>query len=239
MARGALKRSGWLALGLSLGLLANVALAQGRPAAGGAGAAPPAAPAAPRAHGTMVALVDLGMILKNHPRVKQQVEAMKQELTDYEKEVVSNRQSLSKQRDKMTSFTVGSPEYKQAEEQIARQVSDLQVRDQLKKKEILEREAKIYYDAYQEITREVEKLANEFGIGLVIRFDSQAIDPTDRNSVQAGVNRNVVFQRNLDLTKMVLQRVGGTLETAGEAPRQRTAAGNAGAASGAPKTQRK
>lgn len=203
------------------------AQAQARPAAG------TTSTAAAKPAGTMVALVDLGQIFKNHPRVKQQVEAMKSDLQEYEKEIVANRQTLGKQREKMVSFAVGSPEYKQMEEQIARQVSDLQVRDQLKKKEVLEQEAKIYYDAYNEILAEVARLADQYGIGLVIRFDSQPIEPTDRNSVQAGVNRNVVFQRNLDLTPIVMQRLGATASTAARPT------GAAGTTAAAPRTTTK
>lgn len=223
---------GFVALGLS-------ATAFGQ---GAAPKAPAATGAAPAKSGTLVALVDIGHVFKNHPRVKQQVEAMKADLGDYEKEVVASRQDLSKQREKMLKFAVGSPEYKQVEEQIAHNVSDLQVRDQLKKKEVLEREAKIYYDAYNEVLDHVSRLSNEYGISLVIRFDSQPIEPTDRNSVQAGVNRNVVFQRNLDLTPMVLERLGASAATA-EAPRARPSTGAAGttatrpAATGAPRKQ--
>jgi len=190
-----------LVIGLVLTGTSATAFGQGSPAktAGTTAAAKPS--------GTLVALVDIGHVFKNHPRVKQQVEGMKQDLGDYEKEVVANRQELVKQREKMVKFAVGSPEYKQVEEQIARQVSDLQVRDQMKKKDVLEREARIYYDAYNEVLDHVARLSTEYGIGLVIRFDSQPIEPTDRNSVQAGVNRNVVFQRNLDLTPLVLERL--------------------------------
>lgn len=209
-------------------------------AAWGQGAAPKAsatgAPAPTKPAGTIVALVDIGHVFKNHPRVKQQVEAMKQDLGNYEKEIVAARQDLSKQREKMVKFTVGSPEYKQAEEQIARQVSDLQVRDQMKKKEVLDSEARIYFDAYKEVQDVVGRLSNEYGIGLVIRFDSQPIDPNDRNAVQAGVNRNVVFQRNLDLTPLVLERLGASAPAA-TADRRNTT-GGAATSTKAPTTKR-
>lgn len=206
MAWGVINTRWALAMGLVMSGMVATAFGQGSPAK-----APATAGAAAKPSGTLVALVDIGHVFKNHPRVKQQVEGMKQDLGDYEKEVVSNRQELVKQREKMVKFAVGSPEYKQVEEQIARQVSDLQVRDQMKKKDVLEREARIYYDAYQEVLDQVSRLATEYGIGLVIRFDSQAIEPTDRNSVQAGVNRNVVFQRNLDLTPLVLERLNAAV----------------------------
>ena len=44
-------------------------------------------------------------------------------------------------------------------------------------------------------------------IALVLRFDSEPIDKDSRTAVIKGVNRNVVFQRNRDLTDIILERV--------------------------------
>ena len=70
--------------------------------------------------------------------------------------------------------------------------------------DLLNREAKIYYDTYQQMQSVVSSLANQHGISLVLRFDSGAIDSTNRAEVIKGVNRAVVFHRRLDLTNMVI-----------------------------------
>jgi len=93
-----------LVIGLVLTGTSATAFGQGSPAKTTAGTTAAAKPS-----GTLVALVDIGHVFKNHPRVKQQVEGMKQDLGDYEKEVVANRQDLVKQREKMVKFAVGSP----------------------------------------------------------------------------------------------------------------------------------
>ncbi len=73
---------------------------------------------------------------------------------------------------------------------------------------MLNREARIYYDTYSQMQSVVAAAAEKYGISLVVRFDSQPIDASNRGEVVKGVNRNVVFQKNLDLTSMVIERMG-------------------------------
>jgi hypothetical protein len=151
--------------------------------------------------GTQVALIDIEYVFKNHARFKQQdVEA-------FDREVGEERKSLNTMKERRDAFSVGSPEYKRAEEEMARLMAGLQVRSQLKKKEMLEREAKVYYDTFMEITKEVAKLADQYGICLVLRFEGQELDPRDPNSVSAGLRRQVIYHRNLNLTPQVLERL--------------------------------
>ena len=44
----------------------------------------------------------------------------------------------------------------------------------LKKKEFMDREAKVYYTSYQQVSREVTELANRFNIGLVSALQRRA-----------------------------------------------------------------
>ena len=207
-------------------LVTSASFGQTQPRGTGAGVAPSSA-AAP-SNATLVAVVDMGQIFKNHPRFKQQLEAIKQELVAYEKQLNEQKKAITKEREKQVDLKAGSPEYKRLEEEVARRISDLQVTDQLKKKEVMEREARVFYETYQDVTREIGKLADRYGISLVLRFDSDKIDPNDRNSVLAGINRPVVFQRKLDLTQEVLQSLGATAgATAETAPRSNATSGAA------------
>ena len=55
----------------------------------------------------------------------------------------------------------------------------------------------------------VENIASQHGISLVLRFDSEEIDPNNRAEVIKGVNRAVVYHRRLDLTGMVSKEMNG------------------------------
>ena len=71
--------------------------------------------------------------------------------------------------------------------------------------DLLNREARIYYATYQKMQGIVSSVAGQNNITLVLRFDSEEIEPTNRAEVIKGVNRAVVFQHKLDLTSMVSQ----------------------------------
>ena len=107
----------------------------------------------------------------------------------------------------MTTFNPGSPEYKRAEEEMARMASDLQVEMALKQKGIAEQEAKIYFNTYNEIYKQVEEFAERYGISLVLRHNNVSMDPQKRDTVLQGVNRAIVYQRQLDITEEIVKRV--------------------------------
>jgi Skp family chaperone for outer membrane proteins len=197
----------------------------GRPAGGAvrpAGGAPvrPAAPAKSSADsgGVQVALIDIAKCFKNHPGFNRQLEAVKADVASFDKEMAAKRNQVTSQQSQLADFAVGSPEYKKTDAAITKQVSDMQVSAQLKKKDLLLEEARIYYNAYNEIMAEVEAAALRYNINLVLRFDSSAIDPHDRNSVLQGVNRPVVHQKGLDITGIVLEALAAKYERVSARP---------------------
>jgi Skp family chaperone for outer membrane proteins len=156
---------------------------------------------------TLTAVVDINYLFANHARFKEQMKQLKADVDAFEKGVNEQRQAMMEQKKKLDTFNPQSREYKQIEESIARQLSEIQVRAQLKRKEIVEREARHYYEAYSQIQAAVRQIADAHNIALVIRYDSSEIDPQDRDSVIKGVNQSVIFQRNLDITQLVLQQI--------------------------------
>jgi Skp family chaperone for outer membrane proteins len=157
--------------------------------------------------GTVVAVVDISAIFENHAGFKNAMEQMKQEVQQYEDELRTRHQALSKERDQMLQFAPGSQEYEKMERGLADKAAKLQVDTQLKKKEFLQRESKVYYQVYQEVSNAVREFAEMKGIDLVLRHNSEEMKPDDRQSVLQGVNRALVYQRNLDITREILDRL--------------------------------
>jgi Skp family chaperone for outer membrane proteins len=155
--------------------------------------------------GNRIAVIDISHIFKNHAGFKQAMDGMKKEVEAFEAELRKRGKEIEGLREQMRNFKSGSPEYKGIEEKMAKRAADGQAQTQLKRRDFLEREAKIYYDIYMEIGAAVAQFSQRNGISLVVRFNSAPIEGTDRNSVLEGVNRAVVFQQNLNITPMVLQ----------------------------------
>jgi Skp family chaperone for outer membrane proteins len=190
-----------LPTGLALLVLAATAFAQG-PARPGPAAAPPTAAA-----GTNVAVIDINEVFEHHQRFKAAMEDIKNDIKNYEASVLERRKQGTALGEQLKDFQPGTPEYKEREASLAKLSADMQVEMALKKKDFMDREAKVYYTAYQEVLEQVTAFSQANRIGLVLRFNGEQIDPQERNSVLQGVNRAIVYQRNLNITEPIIERL--------------------------------
>jgi hypothetical protein len=72
------------------------------------------------------------------------------------------------------------------------------------RREFLEREAKVYFQTYQEVVSVVEQYAKWHNIGLVLRFNGEPVDPERRDDVLREINKPVVVQDQIDITGDIL-----------------------------------
>ena len=186
--------------------------AQNRPAASG---------------GNNIAVIDIGAVFKDHLRFKAMMEKLKTDVQAADQSFKGETEKINKSVKQLQDLKPGAPDYKRLEEQITKEQSDISARASLQKKAFMEREAKIYYAVYQEIQDEVKYYAEAKGVGIVVRHNSDAIDPNNRNSVMAGINKTVVFQQpGLDITNPILTELNRRYQSGGgNAPKQATPPG--------------
>ncbi len=154
-----------------------------------------------------VVVLDVAKVFKEHVRFKKEMEMMTAEAKTFQESLKQQEAQLRQLAEQLNLKKVGTPEYSQIEEQLTRIRSDGQVRVQMKKKELMVREAKIYYKYYTELQGYVTQFATQHGISLVLRWNSSEIDPDNRVSVQQGIARGVVYQRSLDITGLMITKV--------------------------------
>ena len=169
---------------------------------------------------TSVAVIDINFIFKHHQRFKQAMDDIKKDIEQFEAYLRQEKTNIAKQTEQLKSMPASSEDYRRLESSLANAHTNLQLETGRKRKDILEREAKVYYNAYKEIEERVGHFAHRNGIGLVLRFNSEQMDPTKRESVLQGVNRAVVYQNGLNVTSFILDELNrGT-------PPPRAAGGN-------------
>jgi Skp family chaperone for outer membrane proteins len=156
---------------------------------------------------TSIVVLDVALVFKSHARFKQRLDEVRREIDRLDGEYSRERQTILAQGTRLANFRSGSPEYKKIEDRMARDSSELRIKTLARKNELLEREGKIYYETYREIQAAVARVAERYNISLVARYDSDATDADDRGSVIKAINREVVYQRNLDITKLVIEQV--------------------------------
>ena len=101
----------------------------------------------------------------------------------------------------------GTPDYQHLEESLVSQKAVIQGQIQMKRKEFVQKEAHLYFNAYKEISDEVKYFCEQRGISLVLNFNGDNISEGNPDEVARGISNKVVFfAKNLDITPYVLQR---------------------------------
>lgn len=161
----------------------------------------------------MVAVLDVAKVFEENTVFNNRMNAIKTEATNFKAQMETAQTDIQAKAEPLKDLKPGSPEFNALQAQLEQETASLRTKAQQTNTELLSREARIYYDTYQQMQKTVAALATEYNISLIIRFDSQAIDPDKRDEVIKGVNRNVVYQKNLDLTSLVVGKMG-SVETA-------------------------
>lgn len=156
-----------------------------------------------------IVVLDVARVFKNHVRFKQRMDAIRQSVEDHDKKMSAAHQEIMGRRAKLKDFKSGSMEYKKIEDQAAHELSELRISAVSRKSEIFDREGKIYFETYQEIVAAVALLATQHNISLVLSYSSDETDPLDRGSILKAINREVVYQKRLDITNLVISHVNG------------------------------
>lgn len=154
-----------------------------------------------------VVVLDVALVFKSHVRFKQRMEEVRRDIDRFDKEFAQERQTIVGQGARLKDFKSGSPEYREIEERISRELAELRIKTVSRKNELLEREGRIYHETYQQIVAAVTHLADRYGFSLVVRYDSESIDSSDGGSIFKAINRDVVHQRGLDISKLVIEQV--------------------------------
>jgi Skp family chaperone for outer membrane proteins len=163
---------------------------------------------APRApSGTNVAVVDVGFIFKNATRFKQSMDDIKNDDERFKQEMTAKQEAMQADMQNLQKMGKASTEYKILEERIAGDQTKLRLDMARKQKERIEQEAKIYFNAYRELEDHINKFATTYGIDLVLRFNAEEMDPSQPESVLNGINRFVVYQRDLNITGHILDQM--------------------------------
>jgi len=173
-----------------------------------------------------IAVVDVSYIFKNYQRFKSGMQGMKSEMEGVESQLKQERNSIASKEQQREQYNAGSPEFRELDEEVARLKAEFNLKAGKVRRDFLEREAKVYYQTYMEVSNAVKYYAEQNNIGLVLRFNGDQIDPNQREDILRAINMPVVFQNQIDITPDVL----GLLNR-GEAPGAAASANRGGTTS--------
>lgn len=180
-----------------LGSMAGSALAQeGQQAASGQAAARPP-----------VAVIDVGYLLKNHPTMKAEIEAIETRMAAADKSMSDKRDAILKQMEQLREkYTEGTPDYEREEKAIAAKDTEFRLELVKMRKEFDSSRANVLVKVYSEITHWVKYLSDNMGVQLVMRITREQMDPSKPETVQMVMSQDVLYYNaTIDYTDWILK----------------------------------
>lgn len=153
----------------------------------------------------LVAVLDVAKVFKANATFEQRMNKIKAEADALKAQIQQEQDAIRARAEQVAQYEIGTPERNQLEAKIEQDQATLRTKARQAETDLLNREAKIYYETYLQMQSTVATLAEKYGISLVLRFDSEDIDPSNRPEVIKGVNRAVVYHHKLDLTNLVIE----------------------------------
>jgi Skp family chaperone for outer membrane proteins len=157
-----------------------------------------------------ICVLDVAKVFKDNASFQSQMEGIRSDATTLKSTVEAQLAELQNQAKGLEEYDANSEKRRELERELVSKQAELQTRARQAEAELLTREAKIYLDTYKEMEQVVAKLAEQYSISLVLRYESAPINPDDRTDVIKGVNRQVVYQADSDLTRLVSEQMTGS-----------------------------
>ncbi len=154
----------------------------------------------------LVLVLDVAKVFKADPNFKSQMESIKQQAEKLKGDIQQQQQTIQQKAVEVSQMDRDDAR-NQAEAMVEQEQAKLRTEARQAEAGLLTQEAQIYYNTYRQMQQVVTQLAQENNVALVLRFESESIDPSNRGEVIKGVNRQVVYYGPIDLTASVIQRM--------------------------------
>jgi len=156
-----------------------------------------------------VALVDLNRVLKNHGKFNLTMNALKVAVQESEQRFGALRNEILEMDKQLAALKPGTDEHQQLAEKILLKKNEFTGQAQVEKQRFINEEGAAYATAYRDVTEHIQKYADEHGIRLVLRANSDAPKLNTPQDVVQAYNNPVLYQKGLDITEEIIKRVNG------------------------------
>ena len=163
---------------------------------------------------TKVAIVDVGTIFKQHPSFAGQLETLKAQADGFKAEAMKAQQSLAQSAQALQELKPDSVDFKTKQTELAKSAAALQVDQNGLMQKLMEREAMLHFETYQQVNALISQYCDDRGIQLVLRYNNQKMDLAQPGSVMARVNSSVIYHDpNNDITKAIIGQLVATAKS--------------------------
>ena len=165
---------------------------------------------------TKVAIVDVGTIFKQHPSFAGQLEALKGQADGFKGQAMQAQQALAAKAQSLQDLKPDSDDFRTKQTELAKEAAALQVEQNNLMQKLMEREAMLHFETYQQVNALISSYCDDRGIQLVLRYNNQAMDLAQPGSVMQRVNSSVIYHDpNNDITQAIIGQLVATAKNGG------------------------
>ena len=158
---------------------------------------------------TKVAIVDVGAIFKQHTSFAAALEALKNQADGFKAEALEAQQSLAQRAKVLQTLLPDSDDFRAKQTELAQKAAALQVEQNGVMQKLMEKEAMLHYETYQQVNQLISQYCDARGIQLVLRYSNQEMDLAQPGSVMQRVNSSVIYHDpNNDITQAIVGQLG-------------------------------
>ncbi len=161
---------------------------------------------------TRIALIDMAQVFKEYSEFERLREELKGEIALSEKLAKAMAEQIKGLQEQLKNLPKNSDDYADQENKIQKLSGEFETFRRNTQRIILQKESAIYREIYDEVSTEVEKYAAQHKLDLVLRFNADPLPDNDPQELIKSMNRQVVFQRGLDITNPILETLNAKLK---------------------------
>lgn len=153
-----------------------------------------------------IALIDMAHVFKKYKKFEEMREGLFADIQASEDKIKQEIEVLKTMQEQMKKMVEGTPQYKTAEQELAKKAADIRAYKDVQQRDFARRESQIYKSIYNEVTAAVTKYAEYYKYTLVMRFKRDDIPTSDtQNDIMSMMNTRVIYhQPEDDITDAVL-----------------------------------
>jgi len=154
--------------------------------------------------GVRVAVVDIAALFKQNPRFDAKMKELKQKVEAAEADLKEQGEKIAKLQKELGAAAIDASLKQSTTRVLAEATAQFNTQKTVEGAEFMQNEEALYWDAFQDINREIARAAARHNIDLVLRINRDPIDKTDRNDILRGINAPIQYiNPKLDITEEV------------------------------------
>jgi Skp family chaperone for outer membrane proteins len=155
--------------------------------------------------GQSVAIIDVAAVFKAHQTFTQQLDAIRNQAEALRTNSMQVQQEFARKAEVLKQYDPASQQFRDTEAALAKEAAllDMNQKDQIR--QLMQAEAKLHYDTYQQVNQLIASFCDNQGITLVLRYANDSLDEANPESIMLKVNSSIIYhQPGRDITSQII-----------------------------------